>query len=56
MTVKLSNMLFLPFSTVLVINCDHRAVTGVTCDASFVKNDWKGDNIVGTSEETFNVP
>ena len=39
MTVKLSNRLFLPFSTGLAINRDHRAVTGVICDAHFAKND-----------------
>ena len=45
MTVQLSNRLFLPLSIVLVINRDHRTVTGVIYDAHFAKNDWKGDNM-----------
>ena len=39
MTVQLSNRLFLPFSIVLVINRDYRAVTGAICDAHFAKDD-----------------
>ena len=48
MTVQLSNRLFLPFSIVLVINRDNRAVTGAICDAHFVNIERKGDKIVAT--------
>ena len=45
MIVQLSNRLLLPFSIVLIIIRDLKAVTGVICNAHFATNDWKGDNM-----------